>query len=473
MFKQLSNRFRIIILILFVLILSSPKLSFSESISSDTSRIYHFRIMQEIGPAAWRQTLKAFEEAHKINASHMIIHMNTYGGLVDAADSIRTKILNSKLPVYVFIDNNAASAGALIAIACDKIFMRTGSNIGSATVVTQDGTPAPDKYQAYMRATMRSTAEAHGKRIEILNGDTIETWVRDPRIAEAMVDPSIYIENIIDSGKVITFTASEAMKHGYCEGMAESIHEVIEKLGIAEYQIVEYIPTRIEKVIDFLINPIFQGIIIMIIIGGIYFELQSPGIGFPLAASVGAAILYFAPLYLEGIAQNWEILMFIGGIILLGIEIFAVPGFGITGVAGIILMITGLALGMVDNIVFQFDGRWIPEVVKSFSIVLFSTFVSLIGSIFLARKLFENDALPYLTLNTVQDKNEGYVAADITYYALAGKMGTAYTDLRPSGRIEVDGEIYDAVAETGFIERYSSIVIVKYETGQLYVRKNI
>jgi membrane-bound serine protease (ClpP class) len=226
--------------------------------------------------------------------------MNTYGGMVDAADSIRTKILNSKIPVYVFIDNNAASAGALISIACDSIYMVKGASIGAATVVNQTGEVVPDKFQSYMRSTMRSTAEATG---------------RDPNIAEAMVDPSIYVAGVSDSGKVLTFTTSEAIRHGFCEQEAASIEDVLRKSGHVNYTIIEHHLTALDYVINFLIHPFVSGILIMIIIGGLYFELQTPGIGFPLAASLSAALLYFAPLYLEGLATHIEIVLFIVGVI--------------------------------------------------------------------------------------------------------------------------------------------------------------
>jgi membrane-bound serine protease (ClpP class) len=301
--------------------------------------ILKYDIKKEIGPAVWRQTMQAFDMAQKVDADYVLIHMNTYGGLVDAADSIRTKILNSEIPVMVFIDNNAASAGALISIACDSIYMRPGANIGAATVVNQTGEVVPDKYQSYMRSTMRATAEAHGKDTIVVGGDTTYRWVRDPKIAEAMVDPRKYVEGVSDSGEVLTFTANEAMVHRYCEGIAENIEEVIEKAGIKEYEIKEYQPSSLEKVMGILVSPYLQGILIMIIIGGIYFELQTPGIGFPIGAAIVAAILYFAPLYLEGLAENWEILVFVIGIILLLVEIFAIPGFGVFGISGIILAI--------------------------------------------------------------------------------------------------------------------------------------
>lgn len=131
--------------------------------AQDKKLVYQYKIQEEIGPAAWRNTQKAVQEAEDLNADYILIHMNTYGGMVDAADSIRTRLLNAKPIVLVFIDNNAASAGALISIACDSIYMRKSASIGAATVVNQTGEVVPDKYQSYMRATMRATAESTGR----------------------------------------------------------------------------------------------------------------------------------------------------------------------------------------------------------------------------------------------------------------------------------------------------------------------
>ena len=135
--------------------------------------VYKLNIKQEITRATWRQTQQAFEAADSLGAGLFLIHLNTYGGTVLDADSIRTRILQSRIPVVVFIDNNAASAGALISLACDSIYMRPGGSIGAATVVNQTGIPMPDKYQSYMRSTMRATAEAHGKDTLVVAGDTL------------------------------------------------------------------------------------------------------------------------------------------------------------------------------------------------------------------------------------------------------------------------------------------------------------
>lgn len=133
------------------------------SLAGDTARVYIYKIFREIGSTSWVHTQEAFHEAEEIKAKCIILHLNTYGGQVVFADSIRTKILNSKIPVHVFIDNNAASAGALISIACDSIYMRPGANIGAATVVDQSGQQMPDKYQSYMRSTIRPQHKPRGK----------------------------------------------------------------------------------------------------------------------------------------------------------------------------------------------------------------------------------------------------------------------------------------------------------------------
>ena len=425
--------------------------------SNPSGLIYKFDIKQEIAPPVWHNTKKAFREAKELNADIILIHMNTYGGMVETADSIRTAILQSKIPVWVFIDNNAASAGALISIACDSIYMRSGANIGAATVVDQTGKPMPDKYQSYMRSTMRSTAEATG---------------RDPDIAQGMVDPRVYIEGVTDTGQVITFTTTEAIRYKFCNAQAESIEEILKITGKQDFKVVEQQLSATDKIIGFLTKPVISGLLIMIIIGGIYFELQTPGIGFPLAAAAVAAMLYFAPLYIEGLAANWEILIFIIGLILLMVELFAIPGFGVAGISGIILIVTGLTLSMIDNIGFDFTGVRLNGFIQAFFIVIIASFFSLIGSFFLTRKLFGGHTMfGDLALLTTQQTTEGYVSADAHYMEMKGKTGTAFTMLRPAGKIDIEGQIFDAVAEAGFIEKGEAIRVVKYENAQLIVRK--
>ncbi len=445
--------------------------SFLQAQEKDKKLVYKLNMKREIGPALWRQTQQAFRAADTLGADLFLIHMNTYGGTVLDADSIRTKILQSPIPVYVFIDNNAASAGALIAIACDSIYMRPGGNMGAATVVNQTGQAMPDKYQSYMRSTMRATAESHGKDTLVVGRDTIYQWHRDPKIAEAMVDPSVFIEGVSDTGKVLTFTPAEAMEHGFCEGTAKDVPEVLQKVGVDEYELIEYEPSFIERIIGFLVNPFISGLLIMGIIGGIYFEMQSPGIGFPLGVAILAALMYFAPLYLEGLAENWEILVFVAGMILIAIEIFVIPGFGVAGILGILMVFTGLVLSLIENVVFDFqhvDTRKLGVAIMTVVLGIFGGFVL---ALYLGKRLFSAQRGPFrnLALNTVQDVADGYVNVESSFMALKGKSGRAQTVLHPGGKVLIEGEVYDAMSETGFIEKGEEVVVLKVGTSQLYV----
>lgn len=456
---------------IFFMLLFFPVFLFADEEKSNEKLVYKFNIKQDITRATWRQTQQAFEAADSLGADLFLIHMNTYGGTVLDADSIRTRILQSRIPVHVFIDNNAASAGALISIACDSIYMRSGGSIGAATVVNQTGQAMPDKYQSYMRSTMRATAEAKGKKIVIVDNDTIEQWRRDPKIAEAMVDPSVFIEGIIDTGKVLTLTPAEAVELGFCEGVAENVPEVMQKLGIEEYTIVEYQPSFIERIIGFLVSPVISGLLIMAIIGGIYFEMQTPGIGFPLGVAILAAVLYFAPLYLDGLAENWEILLFLAGLILIAVELFVLPGFGIAGISGVLLVFVALVLSLIENVVFDFEPVDTERLGVAVMTVVTGIFGGFILSLYLGRKLFTAHSGPFknLALNTVQDVKEGYLNVDSSFIALKGKNGIAQTVLRPSGKVLIEGEVYDAVAEGGFIDKGEEVVVAKVGTAQLYV----
>lgn len=462
-------RFLLSILILFYTL---PNLLAEEA---DTAHkvIYQFSINEEIGPGIWRKMQKAFGEAQEEKADVFLIHMNTYGGALVAADSMRTAILQCSIPTYVFIDNNAASAGALIAIACDSIYMCSGANIGAATVVNgSNGQAMPDKYQSYMRAMMRATAEAHGGDTIIENDKQIIKWRRKPAIAEAMVDDRLAVPNVIDSGKTLTFTTNEAILHGYCEGKAESIEEVLRKAQKTNYEIKTYSASFMQNIISFLVSPWLQSIFLMVIVGGIWFELQSPGVGFPLLAAVLAALLYFMPLILEGLAEYWEIILFILGVLLLLVEFLIIPGFGIAGILGVALIISGLALSMSDSLDFDYN----PE--QSYNELLRATFqiaVSFIGFVGFAfafgSTFFRTKAFQRITLNKEMKSDAGFISTNSSLRQYVGREGIVLSDLRPSGSIKIEDEYLDAVAASGFIAKGKTVRVQKFKIGQLYVEK--
>lgn len=425
------------------------------------AKVYYYTIDNNIAKPVLRKTEKAVKDAEAMKADYLFLELNTFGGELDAADKIRTLLLNAPMPTLVFVNNNAASAGALISIACDSIYMSPGASIGAASVVNQNGEIMPDKYQSYMRSLMRSTAETNG---------------RNPDIAQAMVDPDVEVPGVSEKGKVLTFTSEEAIQHGYCQGEASTREEALDAAGITSYEIVEQELTWIDKVINFLVNPAVSGLLIMCIIGGIYFELQSPGIGFPLAIAVLGALLYFAPHYLEGLAAHWEILLFIAGLILIMLEIFVIPGFGVAGISGIVLVLAAFILTMVFNIGFKFDFNpnldAATQLGKSTVIVVLATTAGFFLSIWLGKKLITAET-PFgtMALNTRMDTDKGFVAQDMSMKAYVGKTGTAATFMRPAGKINIDGEIIEAESDHGLIDKGEPIIVTKFENAQLIVKK--
>lgn len=429
--------------------------------SQDT--IYQIDIDKEIGSTTWRYLRTGLHRAQQEGAKAIILRLNTYGGTVVHADSMRTAILNCPLPVYAFIDNNAASAGALIAIACDSIYMRSSASMGAATVVNETGAAMPDKYQSYMRATMRATAEAHGK-------DSTGNWRRNPLIAEAMVDERIVVPHLCDSGKVLTLTASEAMAQRYCEGVVENVDELVtQQLHRSHYTLRQFEPTLFDEIAGFLTNPALQAILVTLIFGGIFIELKTPGVGLPAAVACTAAVLYFAPLYIDGLAANWEILIFVVGIILLIFEIFVIPGFGIAGISGFILILAALVLALVGNVNFNFEFVPAHEIGKGLIIVTSGIIVYAVLLLLFFKKLTSKGPIGRLALQSVQDKEEGYIGVPTELQQYIGSTGVAATILRPAGKIVIDGNQFDAVALHGYIEQGATVRVVKYENAQLYV----
>lgn len=452
-----------------LLVLFSTFLSFGQT---SGKKVVLVKLQEEIAPSASRLITKSLEVAEQQSADLILIEMDTYGGLLVDADSIRKNILDQEIPVYVFINKNAGSAGALISIACDKIYMAPGATIGSATVVSGDGAVLPDKYQSYMRSIMRSTAESHGKDTVIENGESVTRFKRDPRIAEAMVDDRIAIPGIIDSGRIVAFTTSEAIKNGYCEGEVTSVEALLELENKSNYSVVPVTKTTLDKLVGFLAKPALQGALMMIIFWGIFFEIRSPGIGFPLAAAVLAAMLYFAPLYLDGLAENWEILLFIVGIILIGVEVFVIPGFGVAGITGILLTVGSLILSMIRNVDFDFTHSSELELSRALMVVLVALIGFVIGAVIFGKGMNNSPLFKRLIqTHTLKDAKTGHSLPASANASLVGKEGTAHTDIRPIGKAKIDGVIMDVKSLGNFISEGDKIQVTTREMGYWVVEK--
>lgn len=431
-------------------VISAMLVSVSAFCTDSLSVFYRIRLDGDIDAAAQRLVVLGLEKAEEADADYVMLDLDTYGGAVNAADSIRTAILRYEKPVIVYVNMQAASAGALISIACDSIYMRTGSSIGAATVVDQSGGVMPDKYQSFMRGMMRSTAQATG---------------RDPEIAEAMVD----------TADVLSLTPEEAVRVGYCDGIydteVEVAHAVIGDNGFIIKNMEDDL-TWLDRLIQILLNPLLRSIFMMMIIGGIFVEIRTPGIGLPLLTAVVGALLYFAPAYLGHLVSYWEILLFVAGLILIGVEIFVLPGFGVCGVTGIIAVVVSLAFAMVDNAdLFHWDGSLnLQPVIMPLGIVILSASAAIFGSVWLIRKLYPTRTFDHVALRQSLTAEEGFTGVVSGLEGLVGEPVVVFTDMRPSGKVKTtDGRILEAVLKFGgYAEKGETLKVLSAEQGRLY-----
>lgn len=428
-------------------------ISISAFCSDSLTVFYRIRLDQDIDPSSQRLVTLGLEKAREANADYILLDLDTYGGAVNAADSIRSAILRFEKPVLAFVNMQAASAGALISIACDSIYMKTGSSIGAATVVNQNGEVMPDKYQSFMRGMMRSTAEATG---------------RDPHIAESMTD----------TANVLSLTPTEAIAAGFCEGICENEYEVVEQvIGDNAFVIknMEDDMTWLDRLIQLLLNPFLQSIFMMMIIGGIFVEIRTPGIGLPLVTAIVGALLYFAPAYIGHLAQSWEIVLFVAGLILIAAEIFVLPGFGICGISGIIAVVVALAFSMVDNLeLFHWDGSLnLRPIIQPLGIVVLSATCAIFGSVWIVRKLYDTRSFDHIALRKEMKAEEGFIGVASGMDELVGQNVTVFNDMRPGGKvITSDNRILEATLKFGgYASKGEILKVVAAEQGRLYCVK--
>jgi membrane-bound serine protease (ClpP class) len=430
----------------------------SDLIFAQYSKVYVFKIHEEIAPPAVKTTKDALKKADSLQCDLIILHLDTYGGMVDAADEIRTLILNSTIPVWAFIENNAASAGAYIAIACDSIYMKPGSTIGASTVVNQQGEKVGEKYQSFMRSRMRSTAEQNG---------------RNPDIAEAMVEAQKNIPGVVDSGKVVSLTVKEAIKLGFCEGEFSSMDAIFSHYGIDPEEVIYHQETAISSVVRFFMKPAISGLLITIIVLAIFFELKTPGVGIPTIVAILAAVLYFVPLYLEGLAAHWEIILFVIGLILLMLEIFVIPGFGVAGILGGTCIFFSLVFAMVKAVP---DSGPVPlpdteNLLKAVLTVILSIMGAFGIILLLGRSVMHSGFFHKVEVAAAETKQDGWVALPVLDRSMIGKSGVALSTLRPVGNVEIDNKVYEASSLVGYIEKGERVVVTGIDNSVLIVKK--
>ena len=403
--------------------------------SASKERVIVLHIEGEINLGLSKYVDRCLEDMDGVKA--IVVEIDTFGGALDAATRIRDKLIHVDVPTIAWIKGRAWSAGALIALSCKKIVFSSGGSMGAAEPI-----PTTEKTVSAVRGEFESTCEANG---------------RDPKIGASMVDKEIEIEGVVKKGELLTLSSENAKRLGFSDYESNSLDDILSHFSLNEFEVSDLSPFPSEKIAGFLTSSIVREILLIIGFLGLLIEATTPGFGIPGTMGLVALSLFFGGHMIAGIGNWLYTVMFIAGIVLLLLEIFVIPGFGIAGISGIALIFISIFLTLGGGV----------SAMYAMGVVALILLVSFLVLLFFFPKL---PIWKKLGLARRETKKEGYIAITEKKH-LEGKEGKAITMLRPSGVVEIDGKRYDALTEGEFIEKGKKIVVTRVEGGKVFVKK--
>lgn len=406
-------------------------------IAAPSDLVYLVEVEGEINPGLAKFIEKSIQQAESDGVQAIILQINTYGGFVDSSIRIRDMLLETPVMSVAFVKDRAWSAGALITLACDQVFMASGSSVGAA-----ETRPNEEKIKSAYRKEFKTTAEKQG---------------RNPDIAAAMVDSDIVVEGVTKKGKLLTLTANEALNVQIADGIASSRQELLTELGFADGVLKVLEPSLADQFARFITNPYVAGLLILIGFIGLIVEAVTLGWGVGGSIGILALTLFFSGNMLVGNTSWGLIILFIAGLLLLALEFFVVPGFGITGIGGTVLVISSLFLTFGDPTVGMY-------------VVSITMIASVVAAVLIFRYFGKSKMWKRIALNTSQTVEKGYLAPK-SREDLLGVEGEAMTILRPTGTALFNGERVDVITEGSFISQGSKIKVIKVEGTKVIVRE--
>ncbi|HHU70019.1 MAG TPA: nodulation protein NfeD [Thermoanaerobacterales bacterium] len=433
--KKLIPKFAIILVIIVSFLFTG--VVFAESVQQDIleDKVYIIPVKGVIDPGLSNFIQRGIREAEGNKAHAIVFEINTPGGLIDASIQISESILDTKIPTIALVKNEAVSAGVLITISCDKVFMIYGSTIGAA-----EPRPKEEKIVSYWTSKLEGVAERKGRNKEII---------------AAMADADIEIPGVIEKGKLLSLTASQAKEHNIADELVDSRKEMLENMDLEDKNIIELTPSLAEKLAGLVTNPYISPLLLTIGFVGIITEILTLGFGLPGAVGIISLALYFGGHMLAGLAGFEALAFFLVGIVLLIIEAF-IPGFGVFGILGISGIIASILAAS-----------------TSIHQAIISIIVSFVGSIIILYLIFRYITkitfLDKIILTMKQEKDLGYKVSDQNLDAIVGHIGKTVTPLRPSGIIVVENMRLDAITEGEFVESNKKVKIIKTEGSKVVV----
>lgn len=438
-----------------------------QSVPEKTPLVYQIPIKDQIEPALLYVIRRGVKEAKKEKADAIVFSIDTPGGRVDITRDILQIIRDIDIPVYTFVERDAYSAGAIIALATSHIYMAPGSVIGAATPILMSPGGGPqdlnedtsEKMKSGVAAMVRAAAEQGG---------------HDPALAEAMVrresEYAVGTNVISKAGELLTLTASEA-EGILSKGTVKDVKAMLALAGLAGAEIRELKVTPAEKIAR--VIAALAPILLMIGLGGIYLEIRTPGFGLPGMVGAAALVLFFFGHHIAGLTGMEDVILFIIGFTLLFIEVFITPGFGFLGVGGIILILVSLLNAMSWQVpgeilpAFSGSGATLQRAIGKLALGMAGTVA--LGA-FAGKVLPKTRAVRPLVLGQSTSKAEGFEAAH-DRPELLGKEGLAEMNLHPSGRALFDGVRVNVISGGEFIEKGSPVRVIEAHGSRIVVEK--
>jgi len=391
---------------------------------------------------------RSIKEAESSGAAAAFLDIDTPGGRIDAAERIADAVRGARIPVYGYVNPRAYSAGALIAISTNGIYMRPGAVIGAATPVDGQGTKASEKMVSAMRAEFRSMAEQRGL---------------DPRLAEAMVDENVEIPGVVKKGQLLTLSTNEAVRLKFAKAQVADEAALLRAIGVPGAQVITTEPNWAEGIVRFLTNPLVAPLLLSLGILGLVLEIKTGAFGLGGILSLTSLGLFFGSSFILGLA-GWEEVLLLGlGAIALAVEVFVLPGFGVAGVVGTLAIVASMVLAMMGARPSTGD------VAQALAVLGASLFITMAVIYAWLRHLPNSGRFSGLLLRGSVHKSQGFVSAP-NRGDLIGVDGVAVTDLRPSGTARVGQERIDVVTEGEFVPQGSRIQVVQSDGYRHVVR---
>lgn len=485
LFRPLS----IILCLLFVLVACGMAMGADQGENDKNNikkKVYEIEVQGPVEPG-----MAAFlERALSVDNSRdavFVLKMDTFGGRVDSALAIVDLLINTRGRTIGFVTSKAISAGALISLACNELTMKEHTTIGDcAPIMNSSEGPKMmgEKFQSPLRAKFRSLAKRNNypeSLAEAMVSDHIEVYEIIVAGKTRYMDSREYEDlnadergaitskkTVVSKGELLTMDAIEAERLGFSKMTVATVEEMLKRMELGDHEVISIHQSWSETFFRFItkISPILM----MIGLGALYTEIKSPGFGLPGALGIACLGLVFAGQYLVGLADHTEFLLVVLGMVFFAVEIFVLPGFGISGIVGILLIGIGMVLALQDFVIPDPQLPWQGELLKANLIQVLSSFIVglflALGAVrYLLPRLSRVFEGPYLAA-TLKDSHADSMEIR---RARAGDRGVAITSLRPAGKVEIDGELFDAVSQGDFIDRGTLIQVIMIQGNRLIV----